>query len=650
MRLMRAKIYRAFPELDRFSDEQCARFLRAANASWRRRMARWVVAAIATVVLLAIVLGGGVAFAEWVEHHTRVGGQWPLGVIGALLVIGTSLTMTGGMLLRDYLLRLGVRRVIRRVGTCADCGYSLLGMRVGENMRVICPECGRAIEVDPALGELSAEESGTRVYRPEVAREDSAAAGRRKRRHRRFFKWSAIAAASFAVLLAAAYGVWWWKLVEDAKVAKAERNTRARVSSLRAQMWPTGPNPESGEEFCRFVELVRAVGEVNQNRSKDPQYASEAGRSVGFSYDVLLVENTEAIWDKRNGVGTYGPSRRLVLDVLADLNRNGKTEQLREILSLRAPMRTLETDWREPFYDVIQPDLGMCRTMARTNAARMVVALYAGDRREYVDALEENLAAAVIVARQGILIEQLVGIAIESLTINRVLADHDKYPDDEWTREVLEAIERRSDWPEMWRSFEMERAAGLDAVQWFFSDPERVRRGQFGLGGTEMYGLPQGAGSFGWCGTYAANRDALNNIFDTWNVEQRKPLWKRKAIRQTDTGYAVVDALLPAISKASAADSQVAGEVRRCVMELAVDRYRWATGKYPSSVELATPYIAKKELLIDPTCGKPYRIGFMKEDDQPGEVFEIMHGNDDRPVKEKPGAAKPALKPATPKR
>ena len=159
----------------------------------------------------------------------------------------------------------------------------------------------------------------------------------------------------------------------------------------------------------------------------------------------------------------------------------------------------------------------------------------------------------------------------------------------------------------------------------------------------------------GRCGTYAGNRDALNTYFDAWIAAQKQPPWKRTAILPMQTGYPLVDGLTPAFGMASASESNTATEVRRCVVELAVQRFRWATGRYPASLEEIAPYVTNKELLIDPVCGKPFQVGFVKEDGQAGEVFEVMHGDDERPASEKrpvPGAT-PATAPkpsGTPKK
>jgi len=57
MRLPAFKVYRAFPELDRFSDEQCEGFVAAANRSGSGRAWRRVTQAAFAVLLMSMGAG-----------------------------------------------------------------------------------------------------------------------------------------------------------------------------------------------------------------------------------------------------------------------------------------------------------------------------------------------------------------------------------------------------------------------------------------------------------------------------------------------------------------------------------------------------------------------------------------------------------------
>lgn len=643
MRLIRNKIYRAFPELDRFTDKQCERFVRSANSSWVRRLGRWIVVGVTGFALLILVMAGFAAVQQVMDAKLQ-----RLGLVGVLIgivgfSIATGVALTSGLVLRDWILRRRVRQLIARCGACPLCHYSLLGMRVSENLTIVCPECGRSLAVDPAMEELATDEMGAPVYRPTVARDDAATLAERRKRHRKFLKWTAFGAASFVLMLGVAYGVWWWWLVEQAKTAIAERRTRQTITGLREAMWTRGPEVGSEQEFCRLVELLNAVKARQSGREKMPEYSSPDGKFIGFTAEVLEPNFDVAAFEKRSGAGTCEPTRKYVLDILRACREDGVFDQLREILDMKAPIRELDTDWKSPFFGVMLPDLGLARSMARVNSARMVLALHAGDRRGYVEALEENLATAQILERQGLLIEQLVGYAIRALVINKIMEQHERYPDAAWTRDVLDAVVRRSESPGMWRSMEIEKIGAMDAVQCFFAQPRQVQKAQLGMGVADTFGGGGTAG--GWCGGYEGNKRALNGYCDEWIAALRKEPWKRTTVpTMTRTGYVVVDQLIPSVSRAAGSEVMMMRERNFCVTTLAVDRHRQETGRYPTSVHQLRPYVAKPELLIDPGCGLPYQFGFVQETGQDTPMFQVMVGDDDRPAK--PEQPAPKLAPA----
>jgi hypothetical protein len=263
-----------------------------------------------------------------------------------------------------------------------------------------------------------------------------------------------------------------------------------------------------------------------------------------------------------------------------------------------------------------------------------------------VDALEETLAAGQIVERQGLLIDALVGIAMRSLVYNKINEHRAEYPDEQWTRAVLEAVVRRSESVAMWRAVEVEGVAALDAVQWFFAQPAKVQRAQLGLGSSDFF---EGTGlAGGWCGGYEGNKGALASRMQSWVAYLKQDPWTRKILPpSTATGYVVVDTMLPSMGKASATEMQITCERNLCVATLAADLYRVRYGRYPTSVHDVLPLVSKSELLIDPNCGRWYQFGYMQEEGHDAPVFEVMAGNDDRPAQTRPPAPKPVPAPAS---
>lgn len=161
MRIPLVKPYRAFPELDRFDEETCERFIRCSRGGIAARAIR------AVVIVLSVTLAWFVGF--WLMflldrlirallggmHSTLdIGVQWLM--IGVVVIAGLFF----GLFVRDAQLRHGIRGVIRRRGTCLYCGYSLLGMVVPPDLKITCPECGQVTVSSPALHELAVDADG----------------------------------------------------------------------------------------------------------------------------------------------------------------------------------------------------------------------------------------------------------------------------------------------------------------------------------------------------------------------------------------------------------------------------------------------------------------------------------------------------------
>lgn len=141
MRLPLAKIYRAFPELDRFSDEECRGFVAQASKAgldWttaaRAAGGVFTISAFLIAIPLSMTIGALTGAAIWGVRGPRP--FW----MGLSLLVGITVPLVGNLMLRDFVLR---RRIRRRLlsAECAACRYSLLGLAWRDGL-VKCPECG----------------------------------------------------------------------------------------------------------------------------------------------------------------------------------------------------------------------------------------------------------------------------------------------------------------------------------------------------------------------------------------------------------------------------------------------------------------------------------------------------------------------------
>lgn len=614
MRLMASHNYRAYPELDRFSDEQCGHFVRTANRSWRARGIRWTVLGVMALgaVIASVVLTSSVM--KFLEIRRVPGGSAGVLLLSAGAAIESLVAgMLGVLITRDWLLGRRVRRVLRLSGTCYSCGYSLLGMRVGEDLVLHCPECGAAVEVDPAMNELAEVDGGAREYRPQVPREQRVVRERRLRRRRLAIRWTAIVVVGSAAVLGSGYGVWWWSLVRQARVAGAARNGHARVLELSRSLQPAGF--QSDAETEAFAAVLKEVGdvvkEVSEEWAREPDHV---GCRADFS--ILWYAGTPEQYDlsvRRPGayISTMGVTKR----ALEELRARGTFERLRVLPTMRALALKFELPEREPLVNFLLPTLGQSRQVARLSAGRMHLALGAGDREEYLEVMKEGFALVREVDGQGTLISRLVGSAILSLLFGRIEEHASAYPDVDWVRgvnEIVGSFQR----PPYSKTLEFERIATIDTVRWFYSDASRVRMatitGQLGdsLGSTRSIGVV----GFERCATVERELEAY---YRAWEAYADAPLSSRGTPPAVGVSSAVGGALVPALTRAFGSDVQSEAQQRRVVLSLAMEEFRLTMGRYPTHVDEIRGLVAPG-LLVDLASGQELVLTLVSDALAPG--------------------------------
>lgn len=155
MRLPVSKVYRGFPELDRFTDEECGSLVGAA-VKRHRRTAVGIMAAV-LVIGAAMVDLAAIFFFNRIIPEMSDASVWALVLFFTIVAtMGVALgfvTLWG----RDVALRATIRRQIEDA-RCPECRYPLLGLAVADG-RVICPECGEATSLG-AMGLTEADVIG----------------------------------------------------------------------------------------------------------------------------------------------------------------------------------------------------------------------------------------------------------------------------------------------------------------------------------------------------------------------------------------------------------------------------------------------------------------------------------------------------------
>lgn len=151
MRLPTRKVWRAFPELDPFTDDECRAYMRESRG--RRAFGNLVVLPASVVLGVALGMTGwaGLAFtleSLGIELESPRVPEWVHALVLLLLVLivfGAPLIVA--LVARDAWVRRALRRRIN-LASCGGCGYSLLGLTVRADAEtgdefVMCPECAR---------------------------------------------------------------------------------------------------------------------------------------------------------------------------------------------------------------------------------------------------------------------------------------------------------------------------------------------------------------------------------------------------------------------------------------------------------------------------------------------------------------------------
>ncbi|MBO6514708.1 MAG: hypothetical protein JJ974_12155 [Phycisphaerales bacterium] len=152
MRLLTRKIYRAYPELDKFEDDVCKRYIKRA----KRLQNTWKLWLFQLLALLISIVLWGIA-SSLIELILFFGeatrrDQLVYIMLNPIHLVFKIIQMSGYIFVpaicclrvRDRWLHRCIRKQLTGV-QCGACGYSLLGLSISDENNtpsVHCPECG----------------------------------------------------------------------------------------------------------------------------------------------------------------------------------------------------------------------------------------------------------------------------------------------------------------------------------------------------------------------------------------------------------------------------------------------------------------------------------------------------------------------------
>ncbi len=403
-------MYRAFPEFDRFTDEQCERFLAAAVQLGWRRVLRWVMTGVAGVVLFVVAVVPSL--------FARGALEKPLASSGLLTFVADLLSVLvpscvggfGGVLVRDVLLRQHLRRLINTRGSCSACGYRLLGLPVSEANTVACPECGHVSEVDPSLGELTIREAGDgvagaeagavgtgkveRLFTPkqEVVKPGFWTAGRVEWL-KRWAKRGAITALA-AVLLGGGFALYRFIIADlDASAAKAMYDPDNLMMQHIRSIQPEGTmasEPNGWDLVMKVHEEMKAIdGQLAAEFTVKANRIDPSGFGMWVDLDLwsAIPVRVPDAGNTDDGVDTrrerrWNLSIELAREALRRYQKAGLFDRLDQLAAIRRYEPGLERVGAVGGGFGLRDDLTPLRVLLIACRARLHAALAAGDQRE----------------------------------------------------------------------------------------------------------------------------------------------------------------------------------------------------------------------------------------------------------------------------
>lgn len=638
MRLItRYTLYRAFPELDRFSDTQCIRFVRTANRSLWVTMLRRIMLTAAGLATTAIVGGGfWLIYAALQMRPARfVGGVGFYLYYLVPLVLAAATGFVAAMLVRDRWLLSRVRRVIRERALCLQCRYLLLGLPLTDDGKIVCPECGYSTEVDPSLGELT----DPSIPRKKTNRgagmvEQSSPPTRAPRSRFRLIVRTATIAACLLFSLGALWFGWFALSMASAKPGTSV-NYSAKMRAHVGQYAPDAARDDSPEGYATLVRvcdefdaLLLRVEKADAASPEALQSRGDATRSADTRIDFNVVVCPWLLTPDLNAASNLRRAR-LAIDAMTG-------DPLLKTLDEAARAKGFVRSWQtRPLINTMLFDLSSLRQLTRASRNRMVDRAAAGDWDQAARSCEHVMCVGRLVSHDGVVISRLTGTAIYAVGLRwtrDVVSTH--HPDEATIGRLDRIIDEQTRRPGLDYTFNGERLWALDAIQSIHTDDGWLIVSNAGDAIVEpRLGFASNGASWQNFLSLAFPKRArveaaANGMYDQLIASCTQPKDLRAAtLRSTDqqvrtlgNGYKVIDMLAPAFGTVWQSEDQINMDITGTRVMLAIERHRASTGNYPASLAEVEPMLDQR-LTTDPLSGRPWGYQRLETPDRFGRGY-----------------------------
>lgn len=609
MRLPVRRIWRAFPELDRYHDDECRLFVRQARG-------RLLPTALQTGFACAVLIGGLVGGFQLLSALVpmQIARAWTpretlIIYMGLAVIVG--LPAMAALLVRDWFLRRRLRHVLRDRGSCPRCRYSLVGLVIPASLEIACPECGHACQVDPSLSVLS------RPGGVSVVAEDARIALLRApfwtaQRKRRWKRGTLVTLLGLLLVIGVPLLIYEWQVRAELALARSERPTAADLTRLIERHRPGMPRSIDPRAHA----FLRAVGARMEEMEAKAWMSEATYRPRWSSFDLLHDAPIPAamnVSEDEEEAAAREAARRM-FDALA---REGLTQLLLEIRSIPIEVRDTE---QAPETQVAATTLHLpaARRAARFLSAAALEALERGDPQLAQASLEALFTIARACQVQPTLAEVLASSSIESLGRDSAMRWLLARPSEAEVDGIESLLPSSDDPMDAALAIECEVLAQKALIASLLSEPALVRLAP--LGGW-MALLP---GNFSATtlapGSWPANRDAIDRSMERWLAKLALDSHASSlavlppAGRFDRAGLATM--LVPAVDRfIDAVNHRRLGQRSLRVM-VALERWRLGHGGYPEKLDQLVPSLLPS-VPIDPWTGQALGYRRMHDGEDP---------------------------------
>lgn len=440
------------------------------------------------------------------------------------------------------------------------------------------------------------------------------------------------------------------------------------ISAANAKPMSRGPN--AVDYGKKLNEISIAAGDAEYG----PLASEEKGRTHGFEDLAAAIEELRLLEQPQAAIGDKRDDGKPILyydavfpdfEIGAALSIETEAQKATAVIatipgsSLQTAMARVVQDHRYirppfsgPLYEILLPELGQTRMLARMNGARMYVAsknaaapgskeMNASDK-ELVAAFEQNLATARLLGQDPILISRLVAFAVSARAtgdLRQILAE--RRLSEPTLRALIDAMTRQGDVPSVSTALHGERAMLMDFIQRTHSDdghgsgtliPSEFAKMQNVTGSSAPIGVSRSR-ALNVTGLLFPSRaeveSKVNDYFDRAIAESAKPRsvrdpaiqsWLDTYVNKVSKRHILLHLLLPALSKAVSSSDQYQVDVAGTRLMLEIELTRARTGALPRDLSALDPALTK-----DPFTGQLFGYRVLPTPDEFGRDY-LLYG------------------------